>query len=101
MEDELTTFVLNPDIPDTDQNHIRVWSETHPDEPRKEDEVIHHINGRRFDNRPENLEKLTHQNHWIKHEDMKKEKIEKTNELINEQVNYGHNGDREQHPDTD
>ena len=38
-----------------------VWNESHPDDPLRDGEVIHHRNGDTTDDRPENLEKLLSQ----------------------------------------
>jgi hypothetical protein len=42
------------------RSHV-VWDASHPDDPIKHGEVIHHRNGVKNDDRPENLEKLSSQ----------------------------------------
>lgn len=37
------------------------------DRPLRRDEVVHHINGNKLDNKPENLELTTRKQHFIKH----------------------------------
>lgn len=45
------------------QEHIYVWWKNHPDEPILLNEIIHHINRNRQDNRIENLCKMTNREH--------------------------------------
>jgi hypothetical protein len=54
-------------IGDVLRSHI-VWNETHPDDPIRRDEVIHHANHVKDDDRPENLTKFASQSdHWKQH----------------------------------
>jgi hypothetical protein len=47
--------------------HRVVWNATYPDDPILPGEVIHHINGVKDDNRPENLEKIASRLHTARH----------------------------------
>lgn len=79
MEDEIRDFILNPDVPDPYERHKQVWLEAHPGEIIAPGEVIHHINGNRGDNRPENLMRVTNKQHGKQHRELnklrKKEKL--------------------------
>lgn len=44
-----------------------VWNRTHPDDPLKPGEHIHHVNGDSLDDRPENLQKMTNNEHVHEH----------------------------------
>jgi len=44
-----------------------IWWKTHPNEPIKYNDEIHHINGNHQDDRPENLIKLTKKQHKLAH----------------------------------
>jgi hypothetical protein len=91
MEKELVEYVLNPDVDDSPSRiHRQIWQENHPNEILTPDDVIHHINGLHFDNRPENLEKITPKEHSQTHADIRKEQIEKKQEMIKEISENGH-----------
>ena len=75
MYRELKNFVINPNIPDTivggvNEGHIKTWNETHPDDHLKQGEIKHHINGDHNDNRPENLSKITQEEHGKEHKSL-------------------------------
>ena len=53
-------------IGSTRRSHV-VWDAAHPTDPVKPGEIIHHINGIKDDDRPENLEKLESQAAHAKH----------------------------------
>ena len=59
---ELENYVLNPLVPDT-LYHRRVWALAHSEEKLTPNDFIHHINGNHFDNRLENLQKVTPSEH--------------------------------------
>ena len=63
MQNELKDYVLNPDIPVTPNNHREIWREHHPNEAFSSNDIIHHINGNHYDNRPDNLVKVTPTQH--------------------------------------
>lgn len=77
MYRDLHNFVLNPDIPDdvkgslVIEGHRQIWAATHPDDPIKKGEVIHHINGDHNDNNPENLIKIQQNDHGEHHKELK------------------------------
>lgn len=73
MGKEMQDFVLNPNVPDTTNNHREIYSRFHPDETLTQDDCIHHINGNHNDNRIENLIKLTSKQHRLEHWRMWKE----------------------------
>jgi hypothetical protein len=73
MEKELNNFVLNPEVPDTNNDHRSLYLQYHPEEVLTQDDCIHHINGNHDDNRKENLVKLTQKEHRIAHAKMWKE----------------------------
>lgn len=72
MEDEIKDFVLNPEIPDPNEQHKKIWLQTHPGERINPGEIIHHINGNHGDNRPENLLKVTEKEHGKCHSELNK-----------------------------
>jgi hypothetical protein len=90
MGTELKEYVLNPNIPNTPHNHREVWKESHPNETITSEEPIHHINGLHFDNRPENLEKNTAQEHRQTHADEYKERLQTTKAIIEDVIKNGH-----------
>lgn len=64
-------MLLRPQHPRADgkgyiPEHQIVWEETHG-VPLEPGQVVHHINGERADNRPENLVMLTHRQHGKRH----------------------------------
>jgi len=67
METDIKNFVLNPDVPDTKNNHREIYSSNHPKESLTPADIIHHINGNHDDNRPENLQKVTPHEHASLH----------------------------------
>jgi len=74
MEAELNDYVLNPEIPDTHNDHRKVYQDAHPGEVLTQEDVIHHINGNHNDNRPENLMRTTDKKHAGLHALMRKAK---------------------------
>ena len=70
MESDIKNFVLNPDVPNTTDNHREIYKQSHPDEMLTQDDLIHHINGNHNDNRPENLQKVTAKEHQILHSEL-------------------------------
>jgi hypothetical protein len=72
MEREIKDFVLNPSIPDTNNRHRDIWLAAHPEETLTQNDVIHHINGNHDDNRVENLQKVTTEEHGKLHSILRK-----------------------------
>jgi len=72
MERDMKDFVLNPEIPDTNNNHRNIYQRAHPDEVLTQDDLIHHINGNHDDNRVENLQKVTPKEHAALHQELTK-----------------------------
>lgn len=75
MYRDLKNFVLNQEIPDTiccevNEAHVKIWNQTHPDDPLKDDELIHHINGDHNDNHPDNLKKIKKNEHGPYHKEL-------------------------------
>lgn len=77
MHRDLQNFVLNPEISDNDilavEGHIIIWNKSHPEDPVKEGELIHHINGDHNDNRIENLKKINNKHHGGEHKKLNAE----------------------------
>ena len=77
MEADIKNFVLNPDVPDTIGNHREIYQKSHPEEKLTQDDLIHHVNGNHDDNRVENLQKVSAQEHAEAHAQMNKEFLKK------------------------
>jgi HNH endonuclease. len=43
--------------------HVLVWEQAHPDDPIKDGEIIHHIDGDKLNNAPDNLQKMSKAEH--------------------------------------
>ena len=72
MHRDLHNFVLNPEIGKNipcfvNDRHREIWNTLHPDDPLKPGELIHHVNGDHNDNTPENLLKISQQQHREEH----------------------------------
>jgi hypothetical protein len=63
MEYELKNYVNNNQIPQGDCNYRRMWQTAHPEYKLTQDDLIHHINGINYDNRIENLKRVTAKEH--------------------------------------
>jgi hypothetical protein len=48
------------------RSHL-IWNQTHPDNPVRPGELIHHMNHNSMDDRPENLMKLSSQSDHARH----------------------------------
>lgn len=72
MNNDLMNFVLNPNVPSTNNNHRKIYLTYHPEEHLNRDDIIHHINGNHDDNSKENLMKVTAKQHARLHADMNK-----------------------------
>jgi hypothetical protein len=67
---EVQEQLLNPDYPDPYENHRKIWLAAHPGETLTQEDVIHHINGDHYDNRIENLKKVTSAEHGRSHAEL-------------------------------
>ena len=78
MEKELNEYVLNENIQSNKkEDHRKLYQMYHPDVILGVDDIIHHINGNHYDNRKENLQKVTNKMHRKIHWDMcKEERVE-------------------------
>jgi hypothetical protein len=73
---DITGVVTNPNHPESrtmNEEANTVWNVTHPEDPLRVGELIHHINGNHNDNRPENLAKATKSTHPGMHSEMRRE----------------------------
>jgi hypothetical protein len=71
---EVQEQLLNPDYPDPYENHREIWLAAHPGETLTQDEMIHHINGDHYDNRQENLKKVSNEEHGKAHAELNKQR---------------------------
>lgn len=75
MARDLQKFVLNAKISDdlvvnVCETHIGMWNKLHPYDKIKTGEMIHHINGDHNDNHPDNLIKITREEHGRYHKEL-------------------------------
>lgn len=74
MYRDLHNFVLNPEIKDDGiraiESHTTIWDATNPSNSRQPGDIIHHINGDHYDNRPDNLIKISQSEHGQLHKEL-------------------------------
>ena len=93
--------ILKPEHPRADTNgfvfeHIIVWEEMHGC-PVGDGFCVHHINGKKDDNRPENLVRMTHGEHTVFHHTGKKRNAE-TKRALSEKAKKRFENNKENHP---
>lgn len=93
LQTELESIVTNPNIPglgNVDDAHRDVYHYSHPGEKILPEERIHHINGNHNDNRPENLKKVSTEEHGAAHAQLHKEfpmlNSTKSNDIVGKTV---------------
>lgn len=74
MIKEVQEQLLNPNYPDSYNNHREIWLAAHLGETLTQDDMIHHINGDHYDNRPENLKKVSSKEHGEAHAILNKQR---------------------------
>lgn len=93
--------VLSPDHPRADMNgfvfeHILVWEHIHGC-PVGDGYCIHHINGKKDDNSPENLVRMSFGEHTAFHHTGQKRSAE-TRRKLSEKAKKRHENNKENHP---
>lgn len=78
-------IVINKEIPEVysiDNSYHGIYCHFYPDDRILKGEVIHHINGNHNDDRPENLMKMTAEEHGGSHKELQKFTPTKSNDIV-------------------